>query len=305
MFYISIFLFIISLVIFIFRKRLSDEIETSPIVISSVIFVIGLILFIFSSFVKIGAGQVGVTSLFGNVDNNVLHSGLNIVNPLKSVEKMNIQLQEYTMTHQSKDNDDEYNHDEAMSTLTSDGLTVTMEVTVWYKINESEAPIIYKNIGVDYENSVVRPSVRSTFRDISVGYPAIEIYSTKREEFVSKISIQLISLLKDKGINLEKVLLRDVRLPDKVREAIDSKIAMEQESQKMVYVLQKERQEAERKEIEAKGINTFQTIVSSGISEQLLKWKAIEVAEKLVYSNNSKIIMLGDKSGLPIMLSDK
>ena len=301
MFYISIFLFIISLVFFIFRKKIQDEMDSNPVIISFVVFIIGLVLLIFSSFVKIGAGEVGVTSLFGNVDQGVLHSGLNMVNPLKSVEKMNIQLQEYTMSHKTTDQ----MNDEAMSTLTSDGLTVTMEVTIWYKINESEAPIIYKNIGVDYENSIVIPSVRSTFRDISVAYPAIEIYSTKREEFVSKITSQLIALLKDKSINLEKVLLRDVRLPDKVREAIDSKIAMEQESQKMVYVLQKERQEAERKEIEAKGINTFQTIVASGISEQLLKWKAIEVAEKLVYSNNSKIIMLGDKSGLPIMLSEK
>lgn len=305
MIYVAIIMLIIGLIIIFFNKGVIEifdrDVDSKKIGIG--ILMISFFLFVFSSLTKIGVGQVGVTSLFGKVDNSIMYSGLNFVNPLKAVEKMDIKLQEYTMTHIKKEGEGE-NEDDAVETLTSDGLTVKMEITIWYRLRDVDAPTVFSTIGVDYEYSVIRPSVRSVLRDISVAYPAIEIYSTRRDEFVSKITAQLLQLFGDKGIILEKVLLRDVRLPDKVREAIDSKIAMEQESQKMVYVLQKEKQEAERKEIEAHGINNFQKIVASGISDPLLKWKAIEVAEKLVYSHNAKIVLLGDKSGLPIMLSE-
>ena len=95
------------------------------------------------------------------------------------------------------------------------------------------------------------------------------------------------------------------QLPDTLKQAIEAKQQAQQEAQRMEFVLQRERQEAERKRVEAQGIADFQSIVAKGISAELLKWKAIEVAHELSKSPNTKVVVLGDKSGLPLILSDK
>ena len=111
--------------------------------------------------------------------------------------------------------------------------------------------------------------------------------------------------LAPRGIEAEQVLLRSVQLPALLTTAIQEKLQAEQQAQRMRFVLDRERQEAERKRVEAQGIADFQTIVARGISSELLKWKAIEVAHELSKSPNAKVIVLGDKSGLPIILNDK
>ena len=74
----------------------------------------------------------------------------------------------------------------------------------------------------------------------------------------------------------------------------------------MNFILQKEKQEAERKSTEAKGISDFQKIVAQGISPQLLEWKGIEATEKLAASPNTKIVVIGNtKNGLPLVLEPK
>ncbi len=249
---------------------------------------------IFSCVAQVGAGQVGVQVLFGSVQEGVLRSGLNPVNPLVSVESMDIRTQAYTMS--SVSDEGQQKGDDAISTLSSDGLTLKLDLTVWYRLNENDAPQVYRTIGTDYVEKIVRPAVRTAIRDVSVGYSATDIYSIKREDFVREVTKNLENAFNGRGVILERVLLRNVELPEKVRAAIDEKIASEQRAQQMVYVLQKEKQEAERKRVEAQGISDYNRIVSQSITDQVLQLKGIEATLELGKSQNSKMVIMNGKN---------
>ncbi len=249
---------------------------------------------IFSCIAQVGAGEVGVQVLFGSVQDGVLRSGLNVVNPLINVESMDTRTQAYTMS--SVQDEGSQTGDDAISTLSSDGLTLKLDLTVWYRLNENDAPQVYRTIGTDYVEKIVRPAVRTAIRDVSVGYNATDIYSIKREDFIANVTKNLENAFNGRGIILERVLLRNVELPEKVRAAIDEKIASEQRAQQMVYVLQKEKQEAERKRVEAQGIADYNRIVSQSITDQVLQLKGIEATLELGKSNNSKMVIMNGKS---------
>jgi regulator of protease activity HflC (stomatin/prohibitin superfamily) len=249
---------------------------------------------IFSCVAQIGAGEVGVQVLFGSVQEGSLKSGLNFVNPLVTVESMDIRTQAYTMS--SVSDEGQQSNDDAISTLSSDGLSLRLDVTIWYRLSEADAPQVYRTIGVDYVEKIVRPAIRTALRDVSVMYSATDIYSVKREDFVREVTKNLENAFTGRGIILERVLLRNVELPEKVRAAIDEKIASEQRAQQMVYVLQKEKQEAERKRVEAQGISDYNRIVSQSITDQVLQLKGIEATLELGKSNNSKMVIMNGKN---------
>jgi regulator of protease activity HflC (stomatin/prohibitin superfamily) len=254
------------------------------------IMVAGMIISIIAASVsQIGAGYIGVPVLFGNVQDNILRSGLNIINPLVEVEKLDTKIQAYTMS--GVKDEGAVKGDDAIVVLSSDGLSMKLDVTVWFKLSENEAPGLLRNIGIDYVEKIVRPATRTALRDVSVGFTATEMYSTKREDFISQISKNLEKSFEGKGILMEKILLRNIELPGKVREAIDEKISAEQRAQQMVYVLQKEKQEAERKQVEAKGIAEAQKIISNTINPQYLQWKYIEALKDLMNSKNNTIVI--------------
>jgi len=259
---------------------------------------------LFSSLIQIGAGRIGVPILFGSVQDNVLRSGLNIVNPLVEVEKLDVRTQAYTMS--SVHNEGQVQGDDAIVTMSSDGLTLKLDVTVWYRLSENEAPNLMRTIGTDFTEKIVRPAARTAIRDVSVMFPATDIYSTKREDFVNEVTKNLEKSFSGRGIILEKVLLRNVELPLKVKEAIDEKIAAEQRSQQMVYVLQKEKQEAERKQVEARGVAESQKIISNTISSQYLQWKYIEALKELMNSKNNTIVITPyDQKLMPLINLNK
>lgn len=291
MFYISIFFAILTIFLFIAQKKFGAEFKFLKFA-SVAALIVAVVMFFSSCITTIGAGEVGVKSLFGQVDNEYLTSGLHFVNPLVKVHRTDIRTQEYTL---SKSKSEGKPVEDAIATLTSDGMTIELEVTAWYRASEVEAPNLYRTVGPNYNEVIVRPAIRSIIRDVCVGYTAIDLYSAKREQFAIDVTNKMTALLATKGIILEKMLLRDVELPEKVRISINEKIAAEQEAQKMVFVLQKEKQEAERKRIEAGGIRDFQKIVSEGISDALIKWKWIEAMEKLAASNNTKVIFMNGK----------
>jgi regulator of protease activity HflC (stomatin/prohibitin superfamily) len=155
-----------------------------------------------------------------------------------------------------------------------------------------QAPTLYRTVGEEYEEKIIRAETRTAIRDMAVTMMATDIYGTKREEYVNLITESLKNSLEKRGVILEKVLLRNVELPAKVKAAIEEKIEAEQHAQQMVYVLQKERQEAERKQIEASGISAFQKIVAEGITPSLIEWKWIECYEKLATSPNTKVVAM-------------
>lgn len=288
---LAIFLLVLFLIITALRKQnLGNQQALKAIgIVKTVLVVIIVVVVILSCLVQIGPGQIGVPILFGNVQENVLHSGLNIVNPLVEVEKMDVKIQAYTMSGVKDEGN--IQGDDAITTLSSDGLTIKLDVTVWFLLNDIEAPNVLRTIGIDYVEKIVRPATRTALRDVSVMYSATEIYSSKREDFTNQVAKNLEKSFENKGIMLEKVLLRNVQLPDKVKEAIDEKIAAEQRAQQMVYVLQKERQEAERKKVEASGIAEAQKIISNTINSQYLQWKYIETLKDLLNSKNSTIVI--------------
>jgi regulator of protease activity HflC (stomatin/prohibitin superfamily) len=258
-------------------------------VIGIVVIVLGAAL---SMFKVIDAGQVGVKTLYGKVDNQVLYSGLNVINPLVEVTTFDVKTQNYTMS--AIHDEGSKSGDDAIRILTSDGLEVTIDLSVLFSVTPKDAPRILKEIGDDYLDKIVRPVARTAIRDNAVSYEAVALYSTKRQEFQNKIFSAIDLSFAKRGLKLEQLLVRNVTLPESVRKAIESKINAEQDAQKMQFVLQKERQLAERKRIEAQGIADYQRILSTGLSDKQLQYESILAQKDIALSPNTKIIMMGN-----------
>jgi prohibitin 1 len=243
-------------------------------------------------FTQIPAGHVGVVDFFGIVSQKTLPPGINFVNPLASVHKFSTQTDE---------------HKEAMQVLSREGLTIGLEISALYRLNPDSAARVYQTIvGGDYQNIILIPNFRSISRSVTASFQASALYSTERERLAIAIQEELAKTIAPRGIMVESTPLRNVALPTQLTEAIEQKQRADQEAQRMEFILMKEKQEADRKRIEAKGIADFQTIVAAGISEQLLRWKGIEATEKLANSQNTKVIIVGaGKDGLPIIMDTK
>jgi regulator of protease activity HflC (stomatin/prohibitin superfamily) len=254
-----------------------------------------------SSIVQIDPGEIGVQKLFGKVNNNTLESGLNIVNPLVEVVVFDIRTQNYTMS--AVQDEGSKSGDDAIRVLSADGLEVIIDLTVLYKVIPNEAPRILQEIGTDYRNTIVRPICRTKIRDNAVYYDAVALYSSKRDEFQTRIFTTIEKDFKSRGLILEQLLVRNITLPESVKATIESKINAEQDAQKMTFVLQKEKQEAERKRVEAQGIADYQKILSTGLSDKQLQYEMIKA---IATSPNAKlIIMNGGKNSTPVILDAK
>lgn len=247
-----------------------------------------LIIILFKAITIVPAGHVGVKDLFGNVADDSLKAGIHLVNPLVTVIPMSIQTQELT---------------EKASVPSKEGLVVDLEASLLFSLDPTKAPQVYKTIGANYRNVVVVPQIRSVIRGITAEYEAKALYTSEREVLAGKMVENLKPVLAERGINVENVLLRSIKLPDIVATAIEKKLEAEQQAEQMKFILDREKQEAERKRVEAQGISDFQAIVSKGLSEGLLKWKGIEATKELAGSDNSKIVVIGSgKDGLPLIL---
>ncbi len=253
-----------------------------------------------ASVVQVEPGQVGVQKLFGKVSDRILESGLNVINPLVKVVMFDVRTENYTMS--AIRDEGVKQGDDAIRVLSADGLEVIVDLTVLYRVIPADAPRILKEVGIDYRNVLVRPICRTKIRDNAVYYDAVALYSTKRDEFQSRIFSTIESNLKERGLMLEQLLVRNITLPESVKAAIESKINAEQEAQKMTFVLQKERQEAERKRVEAQGIADYQKILSTGLSDRLLQYEMIKA---ITVSPNSKLIFMTNGKNLPIMVDTK
>ena len=252
--------------------------------------------------VQIDAGHVGVKKLFGKIQPDILNSGLHFINPLMDVEKLDIKTLNYTMS--GIQDEGKKTGDDAIKVLTSDGLEVTIDLSVLYRIVPDDAPKLLTETGANFEDKIVRPITRTRIRDNAVYYEAVALYSTKRDEFQQRIFKTIEEDFKKRGLLLENLLVRNITLPQSVKAAIELKINAEQEAQKMQFVLQKERQEAERKRVEAQGIADYQRIISESLTDKQLQYEQIKAMKELAASPNAKIIMMG-KSGTPVILDGK
>jgi len=263
-----------------------------------------IVLGIFSSmFKQIDAGKVGVKSLYGSVQPDILDSGLHLINPLLDVTEFDVQTQNYTMSAVHGEGAQE--GDDAIRVLSNDGLEVVIDLTVLFRVSPEAAPKIFKQIGVNYSDKIVRPVTRTRIRDNAVYYDAVALYSTKRNEFQQRIFKNIEADFKARGLVLEQLLIRNINLPTSVKASIESKINAEQDAQKMTFVLQKEKQEAERKRVEAQGIADYQRIISTGLSDKQLQYEQIKAQKELAASPNTKIIFMNGRGNAPVILSDK
>jgi regulator of protease activity HflC (stomatin/prohibitin superfamily) len=222
----------------------------------------------FSSVVIIEAGQTGVYHLFGKVKDKEVSSGFHLINPLAKITTMSIRTEDYTMSF-TKDEGNKKGVD-SISALTKEGLEVDLDITVLYRLDESKASDIYKEVGLNYEEKIIRPVIRSTIREVIATYNSKDIYSEKREQATVSIHEDLNALLADRGIITEEVLLRNVKLPTNLANSIQEKLQAEQESQKYEFILQKEKKEKERKIIEAEGQRDAQTIINESLTPNYL-----------------------------------
>jgi regulator of protease activity HflC (stomatin/prohibitin superfamily) len=271
---------------------------------SGIITIVGVVIVIgglVSSSVKvIEPGNVGVQSLFGKVQSDVLESGLHFIDPVVDVTEFDSRTQNYTMSAQNTEG--QKSGDDAIRVLSSDGLEVTVDLTVLYRVYPYKTPFILQNIGVDYIDKIVRPVARTAIRDNAVYYEAVALYSTRRQEFQDKIYKAISASFAKNGIELQQLLVRNITLPPSVKASIESKINAEQDAQKMQFVLQKERQEADRKRVEAQGIADYQKILSTGLSDKQLQYETIKAQKEIALSPNAKVIILGNGKGAPIIL---
>jgi len=279
---------------------------------SSGLFALAVIVLLLSAVTIIPAGHVGVQVLFGRVKPAALTEGIQIINPFVDVQTMSVRTETYTMSATAAEG--QVRGDDSIQALSSDGLLMPLDITIAFRLVGSDAPRVYRDIGADYVDKIIRPASRTAVREAIAGFTAQEAYSTRREALPQKmhdlLTARVKSLLEQResfrgatGFIVDQVMLRNIQLPDKVKNAIEAKLEAAQQAEQMQFVLDKERQEAERKRIEAKGVSDFQTIVSQSINANLLEWKGIEATENLSKSQNAKIVIIGSgKNGLPVIL---
>lgn len=298
------FLIILGLVLLAVSRGLPERLTNGKPVPRTLVRIVamGLMLlgFFTSLIVQVDVGQVGVPVLFGKVTGQVLSSGLSMVNPLSQVEIFDIKTQNYTMSAIHDEGDK--NGDDAIRVLSADGLEVTLDITVLFRPIAEETPRILREIGKGYLNVIVRPVTRTKIRDNAVYYNAVDLYSTKRDEFQQRVFAGIEKDFKTRGLFLEQLFIRNISLPESVKQAIEAKINAEQEAQKMQFVLDKERQEAERKRVEAQGIADYQKIINSQLTDKLIQYETVKAYKDLSASPNSKMIIMGN-SKTPILLN--
>jgi regulator of protease activity HflC (stomatin/prohibitin superfamily) len=289
---------IITLIIGFAIAKANSPVRSYATLIKGIGFGVTIVGALMASLVQIEPGQVGVQKLFGKVSDHILESGLNFKNPLVEVVPFDIKTQNYTMS--GVPTEGEITGDDAIRVLSADGLEVVIDLTVLYKVVPLEAPRILKEIGTDYRNVIVRPICRTRIRDNAVYYDAVALYSSKRDEFQARIFAGIESVFKTRGLLLEQLLVRNITLPASVKTTIESKINAEQEAQKMTFVLQKEKQEAERKRVEAQGIADYQKIISLSLTDKQLQYEMIKA---ITNSPNAKLIIMGGGKNAPIILN--
>ncbi|MCD6501231.1 prohibitin family protein [bacterium] len=280
-----------------------DPKKVSLRIVLATIIVLFVAIFFLAAITVVPAGYVGTIVLFGKVKPQPIQPGLHIVNPLANVIKMETRLREYTMSVSHEEGIRK--GDDAIDALTSEGLTVRLDLTAWYRLIPEEAPQVYNKIGEDYDRKVIRPTLRTAIRDVVVQFTAENIYSAKRDTLVNAIKARAESLIVGKGVVIENILLRNVILPQKITDAIDAKLAADQDARKMEFVLQKERLEKQRKIVEAEGIREANQIIAKGLTSNYIKWYRIEMLKQLVNSPNNTIIIIPEdlKGGTPLILN--
>ncbi len=250
-----------------------------------------LFLLLSGCIVSINPGKAGVfwNISHGTDTSTVYREGVQIIAPWNEMYIYDLRTQEARIQ---------------LHVLSINGLPIGMDSSVIYKVEADHLPTLQETVGPDYYHTLIAPYVRSEARKIVGRYTPSQIYSNQRELIEREILGALKNKLGPYPIVVTGFLIRNVRLPQVIRVAIERKLTEEQNYQRMEYVLDVARKEAEKRRIEAEGINGFQKIVQKNLTHEYLVWKGIQATEKLAKSPNAKIIIIGGgKNGLPVILN--
>ncbi|NND70498.1 MAG: prohibitin family protein [Rhodothermales bacterium] len=244
-----------------------------------------------SSTIRSGESAVRYSVFGGTNLDKTFGEGLKVFPPWVTLIRYDVRVQERL---------------EELEALSNNGLTINMEVSIRWKPETSSLPLLHTTFGQDYYRKLVQPELRSAVREIVGQYTPEELYSSKRTELQTQIFEQVQSSVSDQYVEISAVLIRDVRLPAQIKAAIERKLQEEQEAERYEFTIQKERLEAERKEIEATGQAEYQRIITQSLSNTFLRFKGIEATQQLADSPNSKTVIIGSgNDGLPIILGNQ
>lgn len=240
-----------------------------------------------TSCVIINPGEVGVKQTLGKIHGETKTGGTLAINPL--------------VTQVIKVRTTTINREVSLNLPSKEGLNVEAEISILYHIKQDMVIPTIKQVGLDFERILILSTFRSTAADVCANHYAKDMHSGKRSEIESEIKEKMTELLSERGIVIEGILLKSITLPARLYAAIEEKLRAEQESQQMEFILTRERQEAERKKIEAEGIKTAQQILQEGITTENIQWKSLEVFQELSKSPNAKIIITNGET--PMILN--
>ncbi len=266
--------------------RFSSNLRSLPLTVALGFVGLTGLLFLSRALAIVPAGKIGIVDQFGQVSDQTLDPGLHFKNPLAKVVLLSTQTQELK---------------ETTETPAQDGLIVTADVSVLYRVDPAKAKQLYQTVGTEYAQVVLVPQFRAAIRSATAKYPSQALYTSKREAVAQELQQEISRILGDRGILIETTLLRNITLPQNLQAAVQSKLQAEQDSQRMEFVLQKEKQEADRKRIEAQGIADSQRIIAQGLTDKILQFRQIEATEKLAQSPNAKMVIVGSDAKAPAM----
>lgn len=284
-------------------RRFGDWGRRNSISITITMLIALFILIYFSPliFITIPAGHRGVMwwRFFGGTSTEwTFGEGMRIIPPWDKIYIYDTRLQQVTL---------------GVDALTADGLSVNLDVAVRFRLVPENVGLLHQAVGPSFLDTLVIPNISNEIRNEVAGYNPDALYSRARETIEARIDrnagLSMSEVADDEHpkkdfITLEDILIRGVRLPDQVADAIATKNVERHRMEQYQYILQRERMESERKQIEAQGIKAFQDVVSSGISANYLRWKGIDATLKLAESPNAKMVVIGKTDGLPLILGD-
>ena len=287
-FIVSTIASLVSLAVFFSSKQLVDNRKIQLVIkaISGLIAVLAGINALSRLIIVIPVGNIGVEYFQGKVSNRTLPGGIYAINPFSDIVQFSTRLRDIK---------------EEISATSKEGLALNIDISIQYRIDPAKAGNVYQNIGTD-EREIVISRFRAIAREIVAGYPAEAVYSTKREEISLRLREKLRLYITPLGFVVDEALLRNVKIPETLQEAIQQRLKAEQENLQMQFVLAKEKQEAERKRIEAKGRADAQKILAESLTPAILQLRTIEANEKLSLAPNSKLVILGNGQNTSLIL---
>lgn len=288
--FIGIVLFIAAAIMFFINKideGTNREVSLRPWAL--IPFGLGLVLALVSTIRVVDPGQVGIPVVFGDAKAPV-GAGIQFVNPFASIKRLSVRTEQYTMAHQTDEGDKK--GDDSVEVLGQDGATGFVDATVLYRLDEKAASRVYEELGTNFVDKIIRPTVRTCIRNAFTEKTMVAAATTDRESISTSIASCIKVVLEPRGVILEDFQLRNVTLSDKVQAAIDSKVEAEQRSLQQQFELDKTKQEAEIRRVEAQGLADSQKIIQSTLTSEYLQYEYIQALQNLVNAPNNSTIVL-------------